>query len=70
MNRSYTLNSVCPKIISNQPVFRKIGVRIFEVLLYTKSVRATKTRPWKVISTALSLTHFAKIEDKNVIAKE
>ena len=40
MNRSYTLNSVCPKIISNKPVFRKIGVRIFEVLLYTKSVHA------------------------------
>ena len=71
MNRSYTLNSVCPKFISNKQVFRKIGVRIFEVLLYTKFVRATNTRPFgEVFSTALSLTHFAKIEDKNVIAKE
>ena len=39
------MNSVCPKFISNWPVFRKIGTRIFEVLLYTKSVRVTNTRP-------------------------
>ena len=34
MNRSYSLNSVCPKFISNLRVFRKIGVRKFEVLMY------------------------------------
>ena len=43
----------------------------FEVLLYTKSVCATNTRPFGEVgkssefSTALSLTHFAKIDDKN-----
>ena len=46
MNRSYTLNSVCTKFISNEPVFRKIGVQIFEVLLYIKTVCATNTRPF------------------------
>ena len=30
MNRSCSLNPVCPKFISNWRVFRKIGVRIFE----------------------------------------
>ena len=32
MNRFY-LNAVCPKLISNWQVFRKVEVRIFEVLL-------------------------------------
>ena len=50
----------------------KVGVRISEVLLFTKFVRATNTRPFEAVGgkSALSLTHFAKIEDKNVIAKE
>ena len=39
------LNSVCPKFISNWPVSQKIGFQIFEVLLHTKSVCATNTRP-------------------------
>ena len=29
------LNPVCPKFISNKQVFGKIGVRIFEFLLYS-----------------------------------
>ena len=34
MNCSYTLNSLCPKFVSNKSVFRKIEVRVIEVLLY------------------------------------
>ena len=53
MNRPNTLNSVCPKSISNKPVFRKMGGRIFEVLLYTKSVCATNTRPFGEFAESL-----------------
>ena len=41
---------------------------MFEVILYTKSVCATK--PDLLEKLAVSLTHFAKIEDKIGIAKE
>ena len=34
MNRSYSLNVVCPKIISNKQEFWKIKVQILEFLLY------------------------------------
>ena len=34
LNKSYSLNPVCPKFISNKRVFRKIEVRIFELSLY------------------------------------
>ena len=36
MNRSYSLVPFCSKFISNKRVLRKVGVRIFEVLLYLK----------------------------------
>ena len=36
MNRSYPLNPVCPKFILNKRVYRKIAIRLFEVLLYLK----------------------------------
>ena len=40
MNRSYSLNSVCPKFISNKRIFCKIEARIFEVLLYLLQAQA------------------------------
>ena len=34
MKRFYSLNSVCPKFISNKRLFWKIEVQILEVLLF------------------------------------
>ena len=34
INRSYSLNRVCPKLILNKRIFRKIEFQIFKVLLY------------------------------------
>ena len=55
MNRSYSLNPLCPKFISIQGIFRKINFQIFKVyciFLYLQDTTVFRTRPISVLLMA------------------